>query len=353
MIRKLLITTLLISVVTATGCSNFMARFAANSTVNVAKKGTKSFDRETDLWLAETSATSNLKFFEGILESTPENEALLVMLSKSYALYAFAFLEWKLEHLEPYTDAGEAAPDYTTMKNRAVEFNLRARRYAIRRMELDFEGFGKAALSGGKRLWEILDECDEDHISGVYFLALSWGALINLQNDDPEWLADLGRVKKIMAWVRKRAPNYMHGGPHMFHGMINTALPQALGGQPAEAKKGFEAAIKVSDGKYLLPKALYARKYMVAVNDRAGYERLLQSVIDAPADIYPNQALSNAVAKQRAKKWITEADDLFDSDEEEETTPADATDAPAATDDKPPAENAGNPDKDQSDKPSN
>ena len=48
--------------------------------------------------LAKTAAPNNLKFFEGILKSTPKNEDLIVMTAKNYALFAFAFLDAQITH---------------------------------------------------------------------------------------------------------------------------------------------------------------------------------------------------------------------------------------------------------------
>jgi hypothetical protein len=293
-----------------TGCSGFMSRLAANGTVDVLENGAKAFDKEKDLWLARNAATANLKMLEGLLETIPENTKLLTMNAKTFALFAFAFLEDDLEALDYGTD------EFEVMKNRAVDFNLRSRRYAIRAMEGDFSDFGSAVLGGGERIWQILEKCDDEHVPAVYWVALSWGALINLQNDDPEWLADLTRVKRIMNWVRGRNPGFQHGGPNLFYGMINTAIPKQLGGKPEEAKKGFEAAIASTDGRYLMAKALYARKYMPSVNNRTGYQRLLTEVIDAPAEIMPSQRLANEIAKRRAKRWLAEIDDLFDESDE-------------------------------------
>ena len=98
----------------------------------------------------------------------------------------------------------------------------------------------------------------------------------------------------------------------MFFGTIETALPKALGGKPQEAKKSFDKAIELTGGKFLLAKALYARFYMTAVNDRAGYERLLKEVLDAREDIMPEQRMANEIAKLRAKHWLGEIDEQFD-----------------------------------------
>lgn len=294
-----------------------MTKFAANSTVDVVKKASASFEEESDTWLARRAATGNLKFIEGILKATPNNEDLMVIIGKNYGLYAFAFLQADLEQLEDLT------PEYEEMRARTVNFFGRCRYYATMRMNVDYEDFGTAIRAKtDARLDQILaDLDDEDHIAPMYWLAYSWGSMIGLSTDDPSMVADLGRVKKIMAWVRDRQPGFENGGPHLFFGAVELALPPALGGRAEESRAAFEAGIAVTDGKFLMGKAMFAHTYHVAVNDRAGYERLLREVIDAPSDIMPSHRLANELAKERARRFLSEIDDHFDAPEGGSTPP--------------------------------
>ena len=59
-------------------------------------------------------------------------------------------------------------------------------------------------------------------------------------------------------------------------------------------------------------KALYGYYYFRAVDDRAGYVKILQEVLDTPASVMPEQRLANELAKVRAKRWLAEADDYFE-----------------------------------------
>jgi len=284
-----------------------MTEFAANSTVGVMKKAAGAFESEHDPWLARRAATGNLKFAEGVLRSTPKNSDLLVLLAKNYNNYAFAFLMDDLETLSWGTD------EFDAISNRAVDFFTRARRYAVLRLALDFEDAETAVFAPGDRLEQILGEADpERHLPALYWLASSWGNIVSLQSDDPDVLADLPRVKRIMEWVRNHNGSYANGGPHLFFGVINTALPKQLGGDPEAAKKGFEDGMAVTDGRYLMGKALYGYYYFRAIDDREGYLRTLQEVIDTPANVMPGQRLANELAQIRAKRWLTEADDYFE-----------------------------------------
>jgi len=285
-----------------------MAKFAGDSTVDVMKVATQAFNEEPDAWLARESALGQLKFAEGVLKATPENEDLMVLIAANYTNFAFGFFLFDLEQLKWGSD------EYETLKNRSVDFFNRGRRHAIMALNQDVEDFGTAVYATGDRFDQILrEELDpEDHVPAMYWLANAWGNIINLTSDDPDSLADLGRVKQIMQWVRDHDSNYENSGPVLFFGVMNTAIPKALGGKPEEAKVAFDAALKATDRKFLMVQALYARHYMKVVNDKAGYVRLLTEVLDARDDIYPEQRLANELAKQRARRWLDETDDHFD-----------------------------------------
>ena len=296
---------MLLAAVLLSGCD--MTKFAANSTVGVMKKAAGAFNSEHDPWLARRAATGNLKFAEGVLRATPENTDLLVLLAKNFNNYAFAFLLDDLETLSWGSD------EYTEVSNRATDFFQRSRGFAVRRLALDFEDAETAVFAPGDRLEQILKQADpEEHLPALYWLASSWGNIISLQSDDPDVLADLPRVKRIMEWVRDNGGDYAHGGPHLFFGVINTALPKQLGGDPQAAKVGFEQGIKITDGRYLMGKALYGYHYFRAIDNREGYVKTLQEVLDTPSDVMPEQRLANELAKIRAKRWLGEVDEYFE-----------------------------------------
>ncbi len=298
---------LAITALLATFSACNFTKLAANQTVNVLKEASRSFDTEHDPWLARAAATSNLKFFEGVLEATPDNGDLMVMISKNYSLYSFAFVEGDMEEVD------EGSAEWNKLKWRAMDFYQRSRKYSVMRMSQDFEDFSGALQAvDDARLDQILAEADpEDHVAPIYWTAFSWAGLINLNTDNPDYLADLPRVKKLMSWVRDKQPDFENAGPHLFFGAVGMAIPKALGGKPEEAKKSFETAIAATGGKYLLAKFLYARFYMVETANAEGFKKLMLEVIHAPEGILPQQRLANELARIRAKNWLGKMMDLF------------------------------------------
>jgi len=304
MLHRILLAIVSITTLCTTACN--MPKMTADMTVAVFTQASATVDKEPDIWFARTGSTANLKMFEGLLEVTPANRDLLLLTSQSFTRYALAFLEDDLETLE------EGSREYNEAHHRTTDFYHRGRRYAALLLSLDYPDIASALRGDGKRLDEILSQATVDHLPAIYWIAQSWAGMINTNNDDPELLSDLPRVKRIMRWVVEHDDTYDNGGPNLFFGAVELALPVALGGNAKGSKAAFERAIDITDGKFLMAKALYARIYMRGTNNRDGYQKILQSVIDAPNDIMPSERLATEIAKVRAQRWLNEIDLVFE-----------------------------------------
>ena len=293
-----------LSIAVLSACN--LTKMTADMTVDVFTQASSTIDKEPDIWFARTASTANLKMFEGLLEVTPANRSLLLLTAQSFTRYALAFLEDDLETLEYGTN------EYEQAHHRATDFYHRGRRYAVLLLSLDFPDASKAVQGDGKRLEEILAQCTDEHLPAIYWIAQSWAGLINTNNDDPELLTDLPRVKRLMGWVRDKNPDYDLGGPNLFFGSVELALPVALGGNAEASQAAFKQAIATSDGKFLMAKALYARVYMRGTNNKEGYVKTLEEVINAPNDIMPSERLATEIAKVRAQRWLNEVDIIFE-----------------------------------------
>ena len=53
-------------------------------------------------------------------------------------------------------------------------------------------------------------------------------------------------------------PDYFLGMPYVLEGSIQTLRPVMLGGKPEEGRRHFEEAFRISGGKMLIFKVLYA-----------------------------------------------------------------------------------------------
>jgi len=287
-----------------TGCN--MTRLAANSTVDVFATAAPSFEKESDVELARVSGMANLKVIEGLIEVVPENTVLLELTSKSYGAYAFGFMEPQLEQMDSLSE------EYEALALRAINFYERARSYASRGLEFEVPGFIEAMDGPMDQFEAKLREVEVESASMLFWVGYNWGAMINLQLEDPSSVVDLPKVMATMNRVIELNENTYYGSAHTLLGVAKAGLPQALGGEPEAAKQHFEKARQISGGRYLMTDFLYALFYHGRANPTQDeFESVLEGIVDSEDDLFPEQRLANEIAKRRAHYWIDRADELF------------------------------------------
>jgi len=266
-------------------------QIAVGSLTGIMEDGFVVLNEESDLPLAESSITSNLKLLESVLRGDPGNEKLLLMACKGYASYAMAFVEDQ----DPV---------------RAREFYLRGKEYGLRLFPAG-SALGNALRSDPRELAGALSRASESDVPGVFWTALAWGGAISLDLTDPDGLANLPRVQAMMEWVCVKDPAYFYGGPDFFLGTLAGSRPAILGGDSAASREHFERSLGLNGGRFLLTYVYYARSYAVQVQDSALFGRLLSAVDTASIDILPEARLSNVVAKKKAALLRGRINELF------------------------------------------
>ena len=151
---------------------------------------------------------------------------------------------------------------------------------------------------------------DEADVPAAYALATAWAGWIQAHSDDWNAVADLGRVKPLMARVLALDERYDNAGPRLYMGVFETLLPPALGGKPELGRTHFERAVELTGGRHLLVKVFFAESYARLVFDRELHDRLLAEVLDAPSQA-EGLTLMNAIAKEQARTLLASADDFF------------------------------------------
>ena len=299
------------------GCS--MQKLAVRQTAGVLLAGSIAVESEADPAFAEVALPANLKMMETFLEVDPENEDLLLLLTKGYSSYALLFIEDAME----VAQLADRLEEEEALGARGRELYLRARAFAYRL--LDQPGFEGRTTGSLKSFEEALAEIDKEQAGPLFWLAYAWGGYVNLGRHDPDVVADLPMVKAAMERVAALDERYFFAGPHLALGVINASLPPMLGGDPARAKAHFDKALGFTEGKFLLVQYMAARHHAVQTQDAARFRSLMGQVLDTPADVRRGATLANAVAKRRARRWLDHIDLLF----EDPGTPV----APASTDD--------------------
>lgn len=155
-----------------------------------------------------------------------------------------------------------------------------------------------------------VDWQDDEERNLAYAFASVWITWIQTNKEDWNAIAQLAKAERLMTLVAGQAPDIDHGNAWVYLGVMNSLVPAALGGKPEKGRDYFEKAVKVSQGRNLMAKVLYAEFYARLMFDQALHDRLLAEVLDAPSAENELQ-LSNALAKRRAQVLRESAKDYF------------------------------------------
>jgi hypothetical protein len=286
------------------GCS--LQELAADSMVPVFVKSKEEFDRGRIPRYAREAAPALLATLDALALASPENPELRLLQAEMHFSFGFAFLE-------------EEDPVW------ASDHYLRAQRAALAALR-DVEEELAEALEDlpAERVEQRLGELGADAVPALFWWAIAGGSRINLNRGDPGLVAGLDRIDAIMEWVLQQDERFFFGGPHLYFALRNVALPPSLGGDPPEGIPHFEAVDRITRGRYLLARVFRAKFYAPnvtgAVPAGAGVDAMreaqqkaweeffggLVAVLEAPDDLWPEQALANAIAKERARALLAD-----------------------------------------------
>lgn len=144
----------------------------------------------------------------------------------------------------------------------------------------------------------------------AYGLGSSWAGWLQANSDDFAAIAQLSRVKLLMARVLELDPTFDNGGPHLYMGVFESLLPPSVGGRPDVARGHFEAAIEIAGDQALMVKVLFAEQHARAVFDRELHDNLLVEVLGTNPEA-SGLTLINTIAQSRAKELMESADAYF------------------------------------------
>jgi len=236
----------------------------------------------------QAGAPAFLLLLDGLIEGDPDDVDLLIASARLHAAYAAVFVE----DPERATRLASKAHDYASRAlclRRAALCDLQERPFA------DYE----AALAPLGRA----------ELPALYTYGVTWAALIEQQGN---WqaAADLPKVEAVLDRVVAIDERYERGQAHVYLGAMRCLIPPALGGQPEKGRAHFERAIVLSDGRNLMAKVEFARRYARLVFDRPLHDRLLNEVLAAdPTE--PGLTLSNTLAQTQARDLLASAAQYF------------------------------------------
>jgi tetratricopeptide (TPR) repeat protein len=310
------------------GCDT--AAFAAGTSIQVIRRASPAVGRFRDPELAEAAVPSSIGTMEGLLEIKPDDVTLRVLLARSYASYGYAFLEDRMEDAE-FRGADEE--EIERWRTRASLAYQRARELAVDAMDLirpEGGGVAGAQRRGLEAFIEHLRRFDnrEEHVPPMFWAAYAWARWISLNRESVAALADLPFVNALAERVHELDPSYYDYAPVALRAGLMGTAPEQLGGRPREALEHFQRVMEATGRRNLMYLVTTARICAIPLQDRALYQRLLQEVLDADVDADPEQRLANILAQRRARRYLAQIDEFFDSAVESDensaaTAPAD------------------------------
>lgn len=279
-----------VSAIILNACS--MGQIVARSSLSILDSGNVAMNRETDLELARAAIPANLKLLEGLILELPDNADLRLQAAQGFYGYAYGFIEDE-DH------------------ERASGLYRRCQEHALHALSLAGLPAADVFSLPLRELERRLAALGRDAVPALFWSGTCWARWIDMNRNDPQRLAELGKAVTLVQRVLELDENYYHGSAHLFFGVYYGAKPPMLGGDFKRSREHFEKGRAVTQGKLLLADMLQAQYLARQEQDRRQFHERLTAVINAAPDIYPQMALINAIARKKAKQLLDHEEDLF------------------------------------------
>jgi tetratricopeptide (TPR) repeat protein len=281
-----------------TGC---IKKILLDGQIEGTRKASDGVDTLSDYEVANATAFAGLGQFEGMHYLAPDNEDGLFLLTKGWGASTFAFIEDQLEQAE---DAeGQDSPQFLYQQARTRAGYERAIYYGLKLLELRHPGFVAASKNSDTMKAWLANFADPQRDAGnLFWTGYAWMSKTNILQAEPAVVGELFIGVAMIERAVELDENYMNGAGHIILGAYH-ARPM---GEMDEAKRHFDKALQINGGRILMTKLNYAAKYYCMKADKGNYERLLNEVLEA-GDVFPEQRLSNVIAKRRAKRYLSKS----------------------------------------------
>jgi predicted anti-sigma-YlaC factor YlaD len=261
------------------------------------------FTRDDDLELVGDAIPFGLKLYESLLDSAPKNKDLLIATCSNFTQYGVAYLETEAMVLGEAQHHDEVAH----LNQRALKLYLRAKGYCLRAMEVRFPGIGQKLLTDPV---PALAKAEKKDVPLLYWMAASWGSAISLGVDKPDIVIDMPVVRALADRALALDESWSKGAIHEMFVSLDS-LPEALGGSPARAREHFAKAIELQHGLSPGPYVALATGVALPAQDRAEFEKLLQTALAIDPEKDPSVRLVTLVQQRRARALLDHIDTMF------------------------------------------
>lgn len=281
-----------------TGCS--VKQIVINNLLNSSTNGVSSiYLTENDPELVRESLPTNIKLIELLIQQSPNSSGLLISASQVLTVYSYAFI---LKDAEYVLDEDFKKSRILTQRGKKLLF--RARQYAIDAIETKHKDFFS---NFSKDYEKYLLDLDKDDLDEIYWLAASWALLISISQDDPKMLAELPKIGLLIDRGIQINENYENGSFYDVKFSYDLARPDI---SDEIAIQSYEKAIELANGSRASLYLSYAESISLKNQNKTEFLKLINQVLTYDTEKYPNQRLSNILAKERAQ-WLKSRIDLL------------------------------------------
>jgi predicted anti-sigma-YlaC factor YlaD len=277
-------------------------RMAVSSVANSLASGPDVYGTDEDPDLVRDALPFGLKTMESLLAVVPDHEGLLLTACKGYTQYAYAFVQSDGDLLvnSDYTRA-------TFLHERAFRLYLRARGFGLRGLEKRYRGITPELQTEPVKAAARIEKRD---VPMLYWTAAAWGSAIALGKDKPEMLADLPAIRALMERGLALDEGYEGGAMHEAM-IVLEALPEAMGGSTARARRHFDREVELCHDTKASPYVTLALSVSVLKQDRAEFRTLLEKALTFDPDRNPSQRLATVVLQRKARALLERQDEFF------------------------------------------
>lgn len=205
---------------------------------------------------------------------------------------------------------GAYASVFVDRTARKVTLSKRAFDYASRAMCLKKPASCNVKKMSYPQYEQLLKQFSKEEALVLFTYGAAWATLVQANSADWNAVAELPKVKATFQRVLELDETISNGDAHVYIGVMESLLPEGMGGKPQLAKKHFDKALKISDRKNLMALLLYAEKYARLVFNRKLHDRLLNELVETDIS-KSDKVLIDTIAKVKAKELLADADDYF------------------------------------------
>ncbi len=259
---------------------------------------------DEDPELIKDALPFSMKIYETLLESNPDDPALLLATAKVFIFYSFAFLQTPAEQM-PDTRINEKLETL----QRAKKMYLRSRSYLFRAMEARHTGFTNSIKEN--KMDELLTKCKKDDAPYLYWIGMSWMAAFTTDSFDMSLSVSSPKAVKLISKVLELDETLENGGAHEFFISYYGSLPAAMGGSEKKAREHFKKALEISKGANASTYLALATSVAVNNQDKREFLSLLEQALNVDIEKSPSTKTLNIISQRKAKWLVEHVDDII------------------------------------------